>query len=151
MLNVSKDTNQPRKRTPRRISLLTFSLLMCLIENNLFIKSWLVKKNKTTKKVFSTAKDKNKIAATTPLPKMPILFLKKKKKIFPTSYTSITKRRAIFPKNISRRGTRSQKTSDNFCHLHIDKINVDSILEATLEHVICIWYPIWFWKDKCQF
>lgn len=53
---------------------------MQLVESNLFTRAKLARKTKTIKKIFS-AKSKDKVATMISLPQMPILFLKKKKKI----------------------------------------------------------------------
>lgn len=80
MLSVFEGINQQKKRirTLRRISLLIFPLLICLVENNPSTRAKPIRKLRPTKKVFNT-KNKNRIAAIALLPLIPILFLKKKK------------------------------------------------------------------------
>ena len=45
--------------------------------------------------------------------------------------------------------TTIQKTSDSLGNLRVDETNVDGALEAIPEVILCIWYPIQFWKDEC--
>ena len=65
--SVPKGTNQPKKRTPGRINLLTlFSLtyLVANISNNLLpTRARLVKGTRTTKEVFSTIENEDRIVA----------------------------------------------------------------------------------------
>lgn len=82
MLGISKATNQQKKkiRTLRKISLLTPLLLIYLVENNNLPFTRLIKKIKTTKKVFGAMVDKNKVKAKIFLQQISISLLKKRKK-----------------------------------------------------------------------
>lgn len=69
MPSISKDINQPNKktRTLGRIDLLTFFMLICLIgsifNSLLLIKVKLVKKIRTAREVFGTMASKNRVAS----------------------------------------------------------------------------------------
>lgn len=69
MQSVFKSIDQQRKKikTPERISLLIFPLLIYLMGSNPPIKTRLTKRIKTTKEAFGIIKDKNKVAAITSL------------------------------------------------------------------------------------
>lgn len=86
-----------------RTSLLTLSLLINLVERNPSIKSRSINKIRITKEVFSIAEKKNMVIAMTPLPKVPILFPKRKKKTFFKSNPSFVRGKVILLPSISRK------------------------------------------------
>lgn len=108
--SVSKGTNQQKKRwTSGKISLLTLSLLMYPVESShpLPINHLpsIQKKTKTSKKVLGT--DEGREKAKTFWQQMLMSFLRRKKETPPKLNTSTTRRRAITPTSIFRRGNKS--------------------------------------------
>lgn len=118
MPNVSKDTDQQKKkiRTSKKISLLPLLLLIYLVESNLPIRTRLIKRTKTTKDVFGTIKNKNRVVAITSSQQVLIPFWRKKKKISFISNTFFAERKVITLANVSRK--MSQKTSVGLENLH---------------------------------
>ena len=69
MPSISKNINQQKRRikTTKKINLLKTFLLTHLVESTNLLFTRLIKKTKTTKKVFDAIIDKNRVKAKTPL------------------------------------------------------------------------------------
>ena len=114
-----------RRRTPvERISPLTPLLLTRLVENSLFPFSKLPpirKRIRTTNEVTGATEDKgDKVVTPTPLPRVSILFPRKKEKTgtCPKANALTAIGKDITPTSLLGIRGKSQKTSDNLGNLH---------------------------------
>ena len=78
--------------------------------------------------MLGTIVDKDGDGAKTPLQQVSALHPRKKKKISTMSNASTVEERAILPISVLKKGTRSQKTSDNLDNLYVNETNVDTAL-----------------------
>lgn len=123
MLSISKNIDLQKKRikTLRRINLLTLSLLTYLVGSNtnnlLPTKARLAKKIKTTKKIFSIIRDKNRVILMNFLQQVSILS-RKKRRISLISNTSTVKKRVITLISVLRTQKRSYKNCVSLGNLY---------------------------------
>ena len=119
--DISKGTSSLRRKrkTLKGLSSLIFFLLTCLV-GSLLIKAKPTKKTKTTNKVSSAVKDRNRVVAPLIfLPWVLILFLRKKRGILPKLSAIPAIRKNITLTNILKIQKKSQKTSDRFGNLYV--------------------------------
>lgn len=83
-----------KKKTLKKTSPLTFSLLTCLVRSPT-TRVRLTRKTRTIKEVLSIIKDKNRVTATTFLPQIPTLFLRKMMRTSPQLNISIIGKKVI--------------------------------------------------------
>lgn len=118
MPSISKGISQPKKKikTLRKINPLIFSGLTCLVGKNLFTRAKSTRKTKTTKKIFSIVKNKNRVIVIILLPQVLRSFLKKKKKTFSRLSISTASEKVITLSNVLKK--KIQKTSISLDNLY---------------------------------